>query len=169
MKMLRLVMLPSILTLVAASTMPTAPRPQEAIARKSIFSRDRRSYVAPSRPVVTAPAPPMSPVLTGIIREESGAIAAVLEVPGGRPVLLHTGDKLPGDRGTITEMNLDCFVFVPASGTGDAAAARKVFVGRNLDGSESTLVPSTTGPSEAPIEGDDIVSRMRRRRQQEGK
>lgn len=164
----RLIILAAVCAIAAVSAMAELSKPYDTLARKSIFSRDRSIRVASSRPAASAPTPPPVPVVTGIVREDIGFVA-VIETPGaGRPVLVRPGDALPGNRGTVTEMNLDCFVFVPASG----GAPRKAFVGRNLDGSEATLTPSTTGPSvsdSAPIEGDDIISRMRRRRQQEGK
>lgn len=148
----------------SAATKPTT-NPFDTVARKSIFSRDRVSWAPETRRTNATSTVPASPVITGIVREDVGYVA-VLETPGsGRPVMLHVGDALPGSRGIVTEMNLDCLVFVPAEG----ASPRKAYVGRNLDGAESTLVAPTTGPSEAPIEGDDIISRMRRRRQQEGK
>lgn len=145
------------------------PRNYEStVSRKSIFSRDRHSRVPTSRPVTTFVAPaPASPVLTGIIREDGGTYMAVLETPGTAPAYVRLGESLPGKRGVITEMNLDCFVFVPAPGE----APRKAFIGRNLDGAEATLSgpSSSASASDAPIEGDDVISRMRRRRQQEGR
>jgi hypothetical protein len=166
MKFLRMILLPAVCAVAAASaTTQSTLNPYETVARKSIFSRDRVSRSATTRSASTQATIPSSPVVTGILREDVGYVA-VLESPGsGRPVMVHLGESLPGDRGIVTEMNLDCFVFVPAGG----GAPRKAYVGRNLDGAESTLVAPTTGPSDALIEGDDIVSRMRRRRQQEGK
>lgn len=147
----------------AATTKPSIT-PYDTVARKSIFSRDRIAWRAPATGF-TPPPVPASPVITGIVREDVGYVA-VLETPGSsRPVMVRLGDPLPGNRGVVTEMNLDCLVFVAPGG----ASPRKAYVGRNLDGAESTLVVATTGPSEAPIEGDDVISRMRRRRQQEGK
>ena len=166
MKYLRLMLLPAVCAIAAASaTAQSARNPYDTVARKSIFSRDRVRWSPPTTATTRTSTLPSSPVVTGIIREDVGYVA-VLETPGsGRPAMVRIGDSLPGNRGTVTEMNLDCFVFVPAGG----GAPRKAYVGRNLDGSESTLVAPTTGPSETTIEGDDIISRMRRRRLQEGK
>ncbi len=166
MKYLRMILFPAVCAVaVASATTQSSTNPYDTVARKSIFSRDRISRFASTRPFPTTATAPASPVVTGIIREDTGYFV-VVETPGAaRPVLLRLGDSLPGNRGVVTEINLDCFVFVPA----DGGAPRKAYVGRNLDGAESTLVAPTTGPSDVTIEGDDIISRMRRRRLQEGK
>jgi hypothetical protein len=167
MTVLRLTILLGAMGLVAAWSAAESPKGYESLARKSIFSRDRTPNSPSSRPTTRSVASaPVSPVVTGIMRDDSGSFVAALETPGGsRPVFLRIGDALPGDRGVVTEMNLDCLVFLPLGGL----PPRMAYVGRNLDGAESTLTPATTNPSDVLIEGDDIVSRMRRRRQQEGK
>jgi hypothetical protein len=166
MKSVRLIILAAACSIAATLALADLPKGYETLAHKSIFSRDRVSWNPTSRRTTSGPALPLVPVVTGIVREDIGGYVGVIETPGsGRPVLVHVGDPLPGNRGVVTEMNLDCFVFVPGPGQ----APRKALVGRNLDGAESTLVPATTNPSDAPIEGEDIISRMRRRRQQEGK
>jgi hypothetical protein len=211
-----LLLAPSLLLLMSSTLPAELPKQYEQFSRKSIFAKDRvarsnytRSTTAPAAVQVSA-----SPILIGIIDDESGYIA-VLETPGaGILTPLHVGDTLPGNVGLITDMTLDYIdiavvdaphpeptsrpttlpaielatmpatspttrraddvAHTPTPSPSFGPATRRIVIGHNLEGTQAATYSSysasssSSSASTAPIEGDDIVSRMRRRRQQEG-
>jgi hypothetical protein len=157
------------------------PRDYEILSRKSIFARDRVARVAGSERVSYQRAPRGSaqPVLVGILREDAG-FAASLEFPGtGKQMLVHVGEALPDNMGTITNITLDYMEYVAAAGQ----APTRIPVGRNLEGAEAPIAAGTVQPATQPStpssvqpttgeaapagDGEDLLTRMRRRRQQE--
>lgn len=176
-----------LIAVVASPTLAALPRDYEILARKSIFARDRVSRVAGAertRYPRTEPTRSTVPVLVGILREEAG-FAAALEFPDtGRLAQVRIGDSLPGNLGTVRDITLDYLEYVPAAGQ----TPTRVSVGRNLQGEDAPVVAaaapvatdfaappvaepttqSTTGEAiPAPAAGDDVLTRMRLRRQQE--
>jgi len=163
MRLSRAIVAVSVLVGVAAAGEAALPREYQLLREKSIFSRERTRR-AFSGPTTTVVAPPSLPVLVGIIQEEYGQ-AAIFEVPGsGRSTPIHPGESLPGGAGIAMEITLDHVEYAPSPD----APVKRVEIGRSLDGSESTLA-ATTQPAttDTPVEGEDIVARMKRRRQQE--
>lgn len=163
------------LCLIAAAASPalaSLPRDYEILGRKSIFARDRVSRVAGSERGRYQSAPKSSsvPVLIGILQEDAG-FAGALELPDtGKLVQVHVGEALPGNVGTVSSITLDYLEFVTAAGQ----PPTRIPVGHNLQGGEavaSTTQPTTqpaTGDAASPAaEGDDLLTRMRLRRQQE--
>lgn len=169
----------------APSTMPTtlpatgsaSPSRQPSLVNivraKNIFSKDRqppRRWNGNSgRPSYT-PSRPRLPVLVGVARDESDLVA-VIELPDERRVIqLRPGDSLPNNAGILQRITLDQIDVAAAPG----AATRPIRVGQDLQGAapEPATGPTTatSGSSTMPtgsIDGDDPLSRMRRRRMQE--
>ena len=154
------------------------PKDYEILGRKSIFARDRVSRVTGAERVRYQSATRSSsvPMLIGILKEEAG-FAAALEFPDtGKQAQVRIGEALPGNYGTVSDITLDYLEFVMAAGQ----PPTRIPVGRNLQGADAPIAASatqpatqaTTGPttgeaSPPAADGDDLLSRMRRRRQQE--
>jgi hypothetical protein len=142
------------------------PKEYEVLSRKSVFARDRVSRLPTTsfarRDETTAPS---KPVLIGIVLQQDGCVAVMEAAGAGRFTELHPGDKIPDSQATVLAINLD---YMELAAPGDAAPKR-VYIGHDIEGAEAPVAATmaTTAPAGAPIEGDDLLSRMRRRRQQE--
>jgi hypothetical protein len=108
-------------------------------------------------------------VLIGIVREDTGVVAVFESPDTGQLTQAHLGESLPANKGVVVAITLDYVEYAPAPDQ----PAKRLLVGSNLDGADVGIPSSgstssaSSSPTAAPIEGDDIVSRMRRRRQQE--
>jgi hypothetical protein len=164
----------SLVVVLASAALADLPRNYEILGRKSIFARDRVSRVAGSERLrwQSSPARSSVPVLIGILREEAGFAAALESPDTGKQTQVRIGDALPGNAGTVSDITLDYLEFVTAAGQ----PPTRVPVGRNLQGAETSVAAPATQPATqpttgeaapAPAEGDDLLSRMRQRRQQE--
>ena len=156
------VLILSLIVCVAAAAVAEVS-PVDVLWRKSIFARDRVSRM-PTTGASTQPTsmPVTLPVLVGVLREDDGFVA-VFEY-SGRLTTSRMGQLLPGDYGIVTNIDLEHVEFAAST----TQPSRRVLIGRNIEGSEAAILPAaaTTDPASA-IEGDDLVSRMRRRRLQE--
>ena len=161
------------ISLAAPRHAPTSrPTTMEVLSRKSIFARDRVSRVPWTGTTSTLPTVSTFnasvPVLVGVMRDDLG-IVAVVEVPElGKLVQYHVGEKLPGAIGSISNLTLDYMEIVANPGQ----LPQRILVGQNLQGGESALpataATSATGATTQPVfEGEDLIARMRTRRQQE--
>ena len=160
--------------LASAALADGLPKDYEIVGRKSIFARDRVSRAAGADQARGQPAStqPAVPVLIGILKEDAG-FAAALEFPDtGKLAQVHIGEVLPGHAGTVSDITLDYLEFVTVAGQ----PPLRVPVGRNLQGTDAPVGASATQPTTQPTtgqaspaagDGDDLLSRMRRRRQQE--
>lgn len=160
----RLLITASLFALFAAAGHAALPHEYDALREKSIFSKERVRRASTMPTTRSSTAPSASPVLVGILRQDDGP-AALFEIPGaGRLPPLRPGEALPGGAGIVDSITLDYVEYSPSSGTG----SRRVLVGRSLDGSESPLAATTQAvPADTPLEGEDIIARMKRRHQQE--
>ncbi len=140
----------------------TAPAPLDVMRRKSIFARDRVSRVPTTNYVRPSPSAISLPVLVGIVREDDGFVA-VFESPGGALTPARVGQRVPGNEGIVTQISLDYLEFAAST----TQPSQKVMIGRNISGAEAPAATTQPTTGLAPIEGDDLISRMRRRRQQE--
>jgi hypothetical protein len=158
------------------------PREYDLLRQRSLFSRS--GYRPPSTSFVSRPTRPASPALVGIGRQNE-VLEALFEVSGREMLVVREGDVLPGG-GRVAHISSDYVEFRgegeahPSSATPQSdgvgatqpttarVPAQRVQIGRSLDGS-SVIVEATTRPAGADvvIEGEDIISRMKRRRQQE--
>lgn len=157
---------PLILAAAFAAVLPAAD--DDPISSKSIFSRDRRprrTYSSTTQSdAQTRPAPPpRSPVLIGIVREPDH-IVAVFEHPStGQITQARLGEPLPEGAGLIESMTLD---YLEARPSPDATPIR-IAIGQDLKGSTTQLQATTTSTTGPTPGGDDLLSRLRERRQRE--
>ncbi len=176
---------PSVPAVAPVRAAPTADR-YNVILRKNIFAKDRQNLNADGStpPVVKTtvkepPKPEALTVLVGVV-ERDGKLSAMLENRGtGKTQVLHSGDSVAGGKiGTIT---LDSIEYSAAN----AGSAVTVSIGRTLEGGappmatdaktgESTATTSsasggTAAPAvpAAPSGSNDILERMRKKRQEE--
>lgn len=159
-------LLPILLIAISASVIAAETRPSDIdmLRSKSIFSKDRhRSYTPTTRSSDSSPRTYGSrrPLLIGIATEGENS-AALIELPGGKIVEVHLGEKLPEANATLVNATLD---YIEISETGSPAT--RIVVGRDLGGGVVELPSATTTPAADAITGDDVVSRMRKRRMQE--
>jgi hypothetical protein len=165
--------------LITSVSTAALPKDYEILNRKSIFARDRVSRVPSTGPALVAAGPVSSsvPVLVGIVRDDLGFVAAFEWPDSGKIVQVHAGEQLPDKAGTVVEITLDYLDFIASPAPAPGQPARRIQVGRNLQGVDALLPSSTaaTQPADAAAtaaapgsaDGDDLLARMRRRRQQE--
>jgi hypothetical protein len=155
------------------------PADYDVLNRKSIFSKDRRRADRRSfdgNGGSFAVRPPQTPVFIGTVLEDDGFVGFIESPDSGQLVQIRRGDKLPNGLGTVAELSLD---FVDVAPEGDAQAApRRVAIGQNLLGGVPAAPAATTqaagaegaATSTAPASSggtNDLIERLRRRRQQE--
>jgi hypothetical protein len=152
----------------------------EVVRAKSIFSKDRRpqrswnrgnDYVRPTPSSNNRPQPRL-PVLVGVGRHPDDLVA-IIEVPGEGVLELRPGDMLPNDLGYIAAITLDEIEIA----TSPSGPFQQVEVGQNLRGGAPQVLsttatsdvssPESATSSSGSTDGDDLLSRMRRRRMQE--
>lgn len=153
--------------LAAGSALAATTGPYEILERKSIFAKDRVSRVPTTSYASTAPSLRAgSPILIGIVQDEQGWLA-IFETPGAEIAAVRQGQAVPGTAAMVVGFDLN---HVEVTTPGESAP-RQIAIGRDTDGAEVQLAAGDqTGAApttSAPIEGDDVLSRMRRRRQQE--
>jgi hypothetical protein len=107
--------------LVRSTTTPPAPDIDlDAIGANGIFQPDRTAmpyrYRMPGEDAPNgAPAPePIKPVVLGTVLSTDGVHFATAQLPGGRPTIVHVGDKL-GDY-TVIAIDRDKVAFKNAAG-----------------------------------------------------
>lgn len=160
------------------------PTEFELLKRKSIFAREHslrrpeRTVSTSTAPVSTVPRRPESPVLVGIVLDEAGPVA-VLEMPEtGQLSQLRVGESAPG-AGPVVEITLDSISVSQSEGQ----PPRVIVIGQDLRGEAAALPArstetaastagsatgtSTTTSATGPAGTNDVLERMRRRRQQE--
>jgi hypothetical protein len=113
----------------ATSTPPVPEIDIEAVGANDIFQPDRSAlphrYRMPGDPDPAGPAAPAAepakPTVLGTVLSTDGAHFATCQLPGGRPTLVHVGDRL-GDY-TVVAIERGKVVFKTASGAKIEVAA----------------------------------------------
>ena len=153
------------------SAQAALPKEYESLNRKSIFSRERIARAAPTTApsVAASPSsrPSRSPVLVGTLEQEEGFVA-IFEVPGQMQFArCRLGDLLPDGSGTVSHITLDYLECVSGN-----SSTRRIAVGSTVQGDPSALPPTSpaSGTGDASLagnDGDDLLTKMRKRRKRE--
>lgn len=165
----------------------------DILNRKNIFSKNRLAPQREGRPDNGRRSRrTYTPVLIGVMREDDGFIAFIVD-PESRDISgVRQGDVLPSNAGTLKEVTLDYIITDPGNGK----PPTRVLIGQNILGgapeypdasadssdndgpTASTPAPAgpgrpgpqtagPAGPAPSGASTDDIVERLRKRRQQQ--
>ena len=182
-----------ILLLTLATTLPTSPAKMPAtqpinpliprpmspqyslLLSHSMFVRGHQAIDTHHEGVYHPPAsmPSTMPVDSGLVsKPEDSLIFNGVTVSNDTPMAfiedttnqsvqtVHVGEPIA--QGRVTEITLDSLSYTNAQHT------MHLHIGQTLSGGEATPTPiATSNPSEAPITGDSVADRMRRKRQLE--
>ncbi len=144
------------------------PMEFSVLISRSIFMKGRarlNSGASAWRGSADSASPEQSMVFKGATQTDNAVAALVEDTTAGKVLMLKPGDSLA--RGTIAAITLDRLDYSVAG------HVTRVAIGQNLVGDQAAAVPSTgpttmTSPVAPPgASTDDVLERMRRRRQQE--
>jgi hypothetical protein len=190
-------------TLCLGATAPSTPAPNfnkdfDTLVTKNIFSKNRirnRPDINNGRgPNWRPPRPPKvyTPVLIGVMLEDDGYVAFIVDPKSREITTVRPGDELPSGAGTLKDVTLDYIITDPGNGK----PSKRVLIGQNIlggvpeypDSSDDSIADNseTSGPSTQPGAAsaspaspaqsgatpsggnvDDIAERLRKRRQQQ--